>query len=96
MTLSKAEIMSKNAEEIFDKLANKNLRVVGIKQVLKSLDTGRVRCVILAENADEYYKACVMESVKNNNAEVVTVPTKELLAAYCRVDAPTAVAALRE
>lgn len=74
-------------------MANKNLRVVGLKQVLKCLDTGRIRCVILAENADEWLQECVAESAKDK-ATIVKVDSMDILAKYCKVDVPTAVAGL--
>ena len=81
--------------EFITKLANKDLRVVGIKQVLKSLDKGEIRCVILAEDADSYFKDCVLEETKARSIEVVTVPTKKLLGQYCKVEVPTAVAGIK-
>ena len=81
--------------EFITKLANKDLRVVGIKQVLKSLDKGEIRCVILAEDVDSYFKECVLEEAKLKGVEVVTVPTKKELGQYCLVDRDTGCAGIK-
>ena len=82
-------------EDFITKLANKNLRVVGIKQVLKCLDKGEIRCVILAEDADSYFKECVLEVAETNGVKVHFVPTKDELGKYCKVEVSTAVAGLK-
>ena len=82
-------------EDFITKLANKDLRVVGIKQVLKCLDKGEIRCVILAEDADSYFKECVLEAAEINGIKVQYVPTKVELGKYCKVEVSTAVAGLR-
>ena len=82
-------------EEFISKLANKSLRVVGIKQVLKCLDKGEIRCVILAEDADSYFKECVTSEAEAKMVKVILVPTRDLLASYCKVDVPTAVAGIK-
>ncbi len=82
-------------KDFITKLANKDLRIVGIKQVLKCLDKGEIRCVILAEDADSYFKECVLEEAESHKVEVITVPTRLELSKYCKVDVPTAVAGLK-
>lgn len=82
-------------EELKEKLANKTLRVVGLRQVLKGLDKGEIGCVILAKDADSYFKRCVTESAKESGVKVIEVQSKVLLASYCNVEAPTGVAGLK-
>ena len=72
---------------------NKDRLIVGMKQVLRGIEEGTVRCVTVASDADAFIVERVVSQAKAKNIEVKWCPTKEELGKLCRVDVPTATAA---
>ena len=71
----------------------KDRLVVGLKQVLKGIEEGTVRCVTVASDADAFIVERVVEVAKANNVEIKWCPTKVELGKLCKVAVPTATCA---
>ncbi len=69
--------------------------VVGFKQVLKGIEEGTARCVVVASDSDSFIKDRVSETAKFYSVEIVSCPTKAELGRLCRVDVPTATALIK-
>ena len=69
--------------------------VVGLKQVLKSLEEGTARCVVVASDSDSFIKERVTTVAMECGVEFIECPTKVELGRLCRVDVSTAVCAIR-
>lgn len=70
--------------------------VVGLKQVLKSLEEGTTRCVVVASDSDSFIKERVTEFAMECGVEFIECPTKVELGRLCRVDVATAVCAIKK
>lgn len=57
-------------KKIIDIIKSSEL-IVGTKQVLKGIENGTVRCVIVADHADEFIKSAVRAAAKANKVEVL-------------------------
>lgn len=77
------------------KTISESEKVVGTKQVLKSIESKTVKCVIVADNADGFIKNSVIASCKENDIEVLTVPSKRELGRVSGIDVPAAVVGLK-
>lgn len=51
-------------------------RVVGTKQVLRGIDEGTLRCVVVASDADNFISERVMAEAKARNVAVIMCPSK--------------------
>lgn len=69
-------------------------KVVGTKQVLKSIVGKTVKCVIVADNADSFIKNQIIELANANGIAVERVPSKEALGKLCEIDVSAAVVGL--
>ena len=74
---------------------SKDELIVGLKQVLRGIEEGAVRCVIVASDADAFIVERVTESAKAKDVEISWCPTKEQLGKLCKVAVPTATAAVK-
>ena len=70
--------------------------VVGLKQVLKCLEEGTTRCVVVASDSDSFIKERIEESVREYGVEFIECPTKAELGRLCRVDVASAVCAIKK
>ncbi|MBQ2714587.1 MAG: ribosomal L7Ae/L30e/S12e/Gadd45 family protein [Clostridia bacterium] len=70
--------------------------VVGFKQVLKGIEEGTARCVVVASDSDSFILDKIDEMAKFYSVEVVECPTKAELGRLCRVDVPTATALIKD
>ncbi|MBR7110305.1 MAG: ribosomal L7Ae/L30e/S12e/Gadd45 family protein [Clostridia bacterium] len=67
--------------------------IVGLKQVLRGIEEGTVRCVTVASDADAFIKERVVNEAKAKNVEIKWCSTKEELGKLCKVAVPTATCA---
>lgn len=81
--------------KIIAKLASSEY-VVGLKQVLKSLEEGTTRCVVVASDSDSFIKEKVISVAMEYGVEFIECPTKDELGRLCRVDVATAVSAIKK
>ena len=77
------------------KTISESEKVVGTKQVLKSIEGKTVKCVIVADNADGFIKNSVTALAKEAGIEVRRVASKEALGKICEIDVPAAVVGLK-
>lgn len=73
----------------------KDRLIVGLKQVLRGIEEGTVRCVVVASDADAFIVERITEKAKVADVEISWCPTKEELGKLCRVAVPTATAAVK-
>ena len=69
-------------------------RVIGIKQVMKSVNKAKTECVFIAEDADERVIAPLMELCQTNGIKVVKVSTMAELGKACVIEVGAAAAAI--
>jgi len=77
------------------KTISESEKVVGTKQVLKSIEGKTVKCVIVADNADGFIKNSVTASCRENGIEIISVPSKKELGRISGIDVPAAVVGLK-
>lgn len=68
----------RNEREILQ-LLNNSSKVVGTKQVLKSLTSDELRCVVLSEDADDFIKTKVKVKAQEHGVEVIVAPSMQWL-----------------
>ncbi len=68
--------------------------VVGLKQTKKAIEAGSANLVFIARDADLHVVFPLEKLCEGKNTEVVYVNNMKELAKACRVDVPTAVAAI--
>ena len=61
------------------KTISESEKVVGTKQVLKSIEGKTVKCVIVADNADGFIRNSVTALCRENGIEIISVPSKKEL-----------------
>ncbi len=69
-------------------------KVVGIKQLRKSLKGGQIRCAFLAEDADPNLTDPIRTECAALGVELVCVPTMEQLGKACGISVGAAAAGL--
>ncbi len=77
-----------------ERLKKRALRVVGARQVLRAIKQDRAEAVFLAMDAGPQIRGAVEQAAKEGNVPLQMVATMEELAALCRVDVPSAAAAV--
>lgn len=77
-----------------ERLKKRALRVVGARQVLRAIKQDRAEAVFLAMDAGPQIRGAVEQAAKEANVRLQMVATMEELAALCRVDVPSAAAAV--
>ena len=70
--------------------------VVGLKQVLRCLEEGTTRCVVVASDSDSFIKERVISVAMEYGVEFIECPTRAELGRLCRVDVATAVCAIKK
>lgn len=72
-------------------------RIVGTKQVIKAVNKGvRLRCVYVAEDADDKVRDMVISACGRNNVEVEVASCMSDLGAMCGIDVGAACVAVLE
>ncbi len=69
-------------------------RVVGTKQTLKEIGSGRAEKVFVAENADREIRDEVISTAQKHGIDVVQIETMQELGAACEIEVGAAAAAL--
>ncbi len=77
-----------------ERLKKRALRVVGARQVLRAIRQDRAETVFLAMDAGSALRGAVEQAAKEADVPLQMVATMEELAALCRVDVPSAAAAV--
>ncbi len=77
-----------------ERLKKRALRVVGVRQVLRAIKQDRAEAVFLAMDAGPQFRGEVERAARDANVPLQMVATMEELAALCRVDVPSAAAAV--
>ena len=69
-------------------------KVVGVKQLRRSLKEGKVVCAFLAENADPQLTDPLSEECVRNGVKIVLVPTMSELGSACGISVGAAAAGI--
>ena len=77
-----------------ERLKKRALRVVGARQVLRAIRQDRADTVFLAMDAGPQLRGAVEQAARDAGVPLQMVATMEELAALCRVDVPSAAAAV--
>lgn len=77
------------------KTISESEKVVGTKQVLKSIEGKTVKCVIVADNADGFIRNSVTALCRENGIEIISVPSKKELGRISGIAVPAAVVGLK-
>lgn len=68
-------------------------KVAGVKQTLKAVSQGRAERVYLAEDADTFISAPVVDMCREKSVPVEYIKSKQALGRMCHLEVATAVAA---
>ena len=79
-----------------ERLKKRAMRVVGVRQTLRAVKEQDADMVFVAMDADPRLRQQVEKEAETNAVPVRLVATMEELAALCRVDVPSAAAAIRK
>jgi len=72
-------------------------RIVGTKQVIKAAETGTaIRCVIVAQDADDHVKARIMDTCSRFNIDAEVTSSMTELGVLCGIDVGAACVAVLE
>lgn len=77
-----------------ERLKKRAMRVVGARQTLRAIKQSRADTVFLAMDAGPALRSAVEQAAREGNVPLQMVATMEELAALCRVDVPSAAAAV--
>ena len=77
-----------------ERLKKRAMRVVGVRQTLRAIRQDRADTVFLAMDAGPVLRGAVEQAAREANVPLQMVATMEELAALCRVDVPSAAAAV--
>ena len=77
-----------------ERLKKRSMRVVGVRQVLRALKEGKAETLFLALDAAPQLRSQIEQAAKETGIVIETVSTMEELARMCRVDVPSAAAAV--
>lgn len=78
------------------KLLNGSLKVVGSKQVLRSLSEGGVRCVIMSEDADGELRERLAKAAAERKVEILVAPSMEWLGEQAGIEVGAAAVGVLE
>ena len=79
-----------------ERLKKRAMRVGGVRQTLRAIREQDAEMVFLAMDADSRLRQQVEKEAGTNGVPVQLVATMEELADLCRVDVPSAAAAIRK
>jgi len=77
-----------------ERLKKRALRVVGARQVLRAVKEENAEMVFVALDADAQMRLKIEQAAREAGIPLQTVSTMEELASLCRVDVPSAAAAV--
>lgn len=77
-----------------ERLKKRSMRVVGVRQTLRAIRENRAEEVFLAMDADASLRGMIEKAAQEGNIPLQWIATMEELAALCRVDVPSAAAAV--
>ena len=77
-----------------ERLKKRAMRVVGARQVLRALRGGQAQEVFLAMDADAFLRREIETAAREAGATLHLVSAMEELSQLCRVDVPSAAAAV--
>ncbi len=77
-----------------ERLKKRAMRVVGVRQTLRAIKQDRAEAIFLAMDAGPALRGEVEQAARDANVPLQMVATMEELAALCRVDVPSAAAAV--
>ena len=77
-----------------ERLKKRSMRVVGVRQVLRALKGNEAEQAFLALDAAPSLRQQIEQAAREAGVAVQTVATMEELAQLCRVDVPSAAAAV--
>lgn len=69
-------------------------KTVGVKQTLRAIEKGSVKCIFIAEDADAHVTRPIIELCRDQKVEIVRVPTMLELGKACSIQVGAAVAAI--
>lgn len=69
-------------------------KTVGIKQTLRAIEKGSVKCIFIAEDADAHVTRPIIELCRDQRVEIVSVPTMLELGKACSIQVGAAVVAI--
>lgn len=75
--------------KIFD---NRDSYKVGLKESIKALKAEEVKALFIAKDADGFVLRRPIQIAKENDVEIIEVPTKEALGKLCKIDISAAIA----
>jgi len=59
--------------------------LVGTKQILRALGENTLKCVVIAEDTDQFIKDVVGEACKGKDVKIVSAPDKTELGKLCGI-----------
>jgi len=75
--------------EVFD---DRQRYKIGLKESVKALKAGKVKTLFIAKDADGFVLRRPIKLAKENNIEIIEVPSKEALGKLCKIDISAAIA----
>lgn len=79
---------------MLQELKNKDMRVVGLKQTIRSIQTGKAKQVFLAKDVDKYIEDMVTEECHRHGLSIIYIDTMEELGKACGISLGAATAAI--
>ena len=73
---------------------NRRLKVVGMKQVLRALETDQLECVYIAMDADHKIRSAVDEAARERSVQRVYVSAMKELGSACGIQVGAATAGI--
>ena len=77
-----------------ERLKKRQMRVVGVRQVMRALEQNALERVFLALDAAPHLRGQIEQAAREKEIPVETVSTMEELARLCRVDVSSAAAGI--
>ena len=77
-----------------EQLRKRQMRVVGVRQVMRALKENALERVFLALDAAPHLRGQIEAAAKESGTPLETVSTMEEMARMCRVDVPSAAAGI--
>ncbi|HWQ88378.1 MAG TPA: ribosomal L7Ae/L30e/S12e/Gadd45 family protein [Desulfitobacteriaceae bacterium] len=69
-------------------------KTVGVKQTLRAMEKGSVKCIFIAEDADAHVTRPIIELGQRQKVEIIRVSTMQELGKACNIQVGAAVAAI--
>lgn len=79
-----------NKEKNITNMLNRSSKVIGLRQVLRGISEGTIRCVIVSNDADSDLKERLVKEATSNNIEILYAPSMAWLGKSVDVDVKTA------